>query len=109
VHEHKLRSDPGYLREEVFKRDRGVCAECGLDTEKLRRRFRRLTRSERRKEAASLGLNPSRALWHADHIVAVVEGGGECDLDNMRTLCIPCHKQATRNLMERRRNPDSVK
>ena len=108
VHEHKLRSDPGYLREEVFKRDRGVCAECGLDTEKLRRRFRRLSRRERRKEAARLGVNPTRALWHADHIVPVVEGGGECDLDNMRTLCISCHKQATKSLMERRRNPDSV-
>jgi len=92
----------------VFKRDRGVCAECGLDTEKLRRRFRRLSRSERRKEAARLGVNTTRALWHADHIVPVVEGGGECDLDNMRTLCISCHKQATKSLMERRRNPDSV-
>jgi hypothetical protein len=26
----------------------------------------------------------------------------------MRTLCIPCHKQATRSLMDRRRNGDSV-
>ena len=32
VHEHKLRSNPGYLREQVFERDRGVCAECGADT-----------------------------------------------------------------------------
>lgn len=32
VHEWKLRSNPGYVRAEVFKRDRGVCASCGLDT-----------------------------------------------------------------------------
>src|SRR5262245_27012807 len=108
VHQHKLRSDPGYLREQVFQRDRGTCSQCGLDTEKLRRRLRRLPTRERRKEAASLGVNPKRALWNADHIVAVVEGGGECDLANMRTLCIPCHRQATRNLMDRRRSGDSV-
>src|SRR5579863_10082778 len=30
VHEWRLRTDPGYLREQVFKRDRGVCAICSL-------------------------------------------------------------------------------
>ena len=107
VHQHKLRSDPGYLREQVFERDRGICSRCGLDTEKMRRRLRRLPRRERLKEAASLGVDATRSLWNADHFVPVVEGGGECDLANMRTMCIPCHKQATRNLMERRRRLDS--
>src|SRR5882757_1469999 len=32
VHEWKLRSQPGYLREHIFKRDRGVCAHCAADT-----------------------------------------------------------------------------
>ena len=27
----------------------------------------------------------------ADHIVAVYQGGGLCDLDNLRTLCVVCH------------------
>jgi 5-methylcytosine-specific restriction endonuclease McrA len=31
----------------------------------------------------------------------VVEGGGECTLENMRTLCIPCHKRATADLRQR--------
>jgi hypothetical protein len=31
----------------------------------------------------------------------VVEGGGECDLSNMRTLCQPCHKTVTRELHAR--------
>jgi hypothetical protein len=31
AYEHKLRSDPGYLREQVFQRDFGVCALCGTD------------------------------------------------------------------------------
>jgi 5-methylcytosine-specific restriction endonuclease McrA len=32
----------------------------------------------------------------------VVEGGGECDLANMRTLCLKCHKLATAELRRRR-------
>ena len=36
-----------------------------------------------------------RTLWDADHIVPVVAGGGECDLSNIRTLCIRCHREVT--------------
>ena len=43
-----------------------------------------------------------RTLWDMDHIVPVVEGGGECDLDNLRTLCIWCHKRVTAELAARR-------
>lgn len=42
-----------------------------------------------------------RHLWEADHIVAVSEGGGECSLENMQTLCCPCHKRATKELRGR--------
>lgn len=35
VHEWSLRSNPAYLREMVFRRDRGVCAECSRDCEAL--------------------------------------------------------------------------
>jgi hypothetical protein len=43
-----------------------------------------------------------RSLWEADHIVPVVEGGGECDLSNLRTLCLRCHRMATLGLRLRR-------
>lgn len=33
--------------------------------------------------------------WHADHIVPVFRGGGECLLENMRTLCVACHSEVT--------------
>lgn len=43
-----------------------------------------------------------RALWEMDHVLPVVEGGGECGLEGLRTACIPCHKQVTRELAARR-------
>jgi 5-methylcytosine-specific restriction enzyme A len=30
-----------------------------------------------------------------------VEGGGQCDLSNMRTLCLLCHRRTTAALRER--------
>jgi hypothetical protein len=41
-------------------------------------------------------------LWEADHIVPVVEGGGECGIENYRTLCIACHRAETAKLAARR-------
>ena len=99
VHEWKLRTDPGYLREQVFARDRGVCGVCGLDVEALRRDKRKLDWRSRREFEREWG--GRRNLWDADHIVPVVEGGGECDLSNMRTLCLKCHRAATADLRRR--------
>jgi hypothetical protein len=42
-----------------------------------------------------------KSLWDADHILPVTEGGGECDLDNIRTLCLRCHRVVTAQLRER--------
>jgi len=44
-----------------------------------------------------------KSLWDADHILPVAEGGGECDLDNIRTLCLRCHRVVTAQLRERTR------
>jgi 5-methylcytosine-specific restriction endonuclease McrA len=105
VHEWKLRSQPGYLREQVFLRDQGICANCQIDTVKELRRLRYARGGKRVLLMAHWGLSKRarKSLWDADHIVPVVEGGGECDLDNLRTLCLRCHKEATRELRERRR------
>jgi len=45
--------------------------------------------------------------WDMDHIKPVVHGGGGCGLDNLRTLCIRCHKSETAELArERARHPN---
>jgi 5-methylcytosine-specific restriction protein A len=104
IHEWKLRSSPGYLRAQVWKRDKGVCAICGFDTHALRLEFASLHWAARRDRMKQLGIPRNReySLWDADHIVPVIEGGGECGIDNIRTLCIPCHKTVTAELNRRR-------
>jgi 5-methylcytosine-specific restriction protein A len=75
VHEWRLRSSASYLRECVYKRDKGICALCG-----------------------------KKKKWEADHIVPVVEGG-DSNLENIRTLCIKCHRRETAELRKRRDAP----
>lgn len=60
--------------------------------------------AERHRELFERGFpwDESRSWWEADHIVPVVEGGGQCGLENYRTLCVPCHKRVTAELAARR-------
>lgn len=106
VHEWKLRTDPGYLREKVFERDRGVCAGCGIDTVAVRRHLLKLDYKARHRFLREWNLKDAsrRSLWDADHIIPVAEGGGECDLSNMRTLCLKCHRAVTALLRGRLAN-----
>ena len=103
VEEWRLRTDPGYLREKVLERDHGICAACGLDCQAASLHLKRLRGAARLKAFAQWGLTARsrQSLWDADHIVPVVEGGGECDLANIRTLCLKCHRTATATLRAR--------
>jgi 5-methylcytosine-specific restriction protein A len=106
VHQWRLRTDPGYLRDQVFARDRGICARCHIDTIAA---YAALKRARGPARAAGLRLYgmtniaARRTLWDADHIRPVAEGGGQCDLDNLRTLCLLCHREATAQLRTRLR------
>jgi hypothetical protein len=103
VHEWRLRTDPGYLRDQVFARDKGVCAICRMDTRTAYADLRRSRGTHRLKLLAQWGLKriSRKTLWDADHILPVVEGGGECDLGNLRTLCLLCHRRETLALRKR--------
>jgi 5-methylcytosine-specific restriction protein A len=106
VHQWRLRTDPGYLRDQVFARDRGHCSVCKIDTVAA---YLALKRARGAARAAGLRLygmasiTSRRSLWDADHIIPVAEGGGQCDLDNLRTLCLLCHRTATAELRTRLR------
>ncbi len=110
VNEWRLRTDPGYLRDQVCARDRGVCALCGVDADAAWRHIRRLRGVGRLKALAEWGLTrmTRKSLWDADHILPVSEGGGECDLDNIRTVCLKCHRLLTAELRQRRRDAAAV-
>lgn len=86
------------FRDQVFRRDRGVCASCDRDVEAERRAWEAQrpdaavdydTWSER--QQAWLRLEPR---WEADHIVPL-EDDGEHTLANAQTLCQPCHSRKT--------------
>ncbi len=101
VHQWRLRSDPGYLRDQVFSRDRGRCALCAADTVTIfaaLKRARGTAREEGLRVYGMRSIRARRSLWDADHITPVAEGGGQCDLDNLRTLCLLCHREETARL-----------
>lgn len=125
VDDYLVRNNAGHVRRLVFERDNGVCAICGVNAEELRARYRRLkkwadriahrlsgscfchdhptcARVSRWRVGAGWPKNPCRDWWDADHIVPVCEGGGECGLENYRTLCVPCHKRVTAELASKR-------
>ena len=105
VHEWKLRTDPGYLRDKVRARDKGICAICQADTLGAWLRIKKARGDRRLQFLGEWGLTrmSRSSLWDADHIVPVAEGGGECDLSNIRTLCLKCHRAATSELRLRLR------
>ena len=105
AHELRLRCNGKYLRECVYKRDRGICAICSTDTKKHAKELLSCSLKDKKDELLKLySISPKRkiwkrkfggGLWDADHILPVKDGGGQCGLDNIRTLCIKCHKNVT--------------
>ena len=105
----------GSARRQLFERDRGVCQQCRFDAHALFLRVAALQSPQARMQALldshynTLGDRAKRMLndpkegdfWEADHVVAVAEGGGESDLQNYQTLCVPCHAKKSQAQKER--------
>lgn len=105
-----VRVRPHVMRWYVEQRDREVCALCHCDLKALKRVLRHLSRGDEwslllgsaaRFILGLMGFNPDSALWEADHIVPISEGG-DLGPENVRTLCVPCHKGETAKLSKRR-------
>ncbi|ERM99888.1 DNA annealing helicase and endonuclease ZRANB3 isoform X1 [Amborella trichopoda] len=108
--EYRIRTSQQALREALFQIEQGVCTNCKLDCHKLVKCIKPLSVNTRRdyvqKAAPNVAKHKSLLdklihepvegnAWHADHIVPVYKGGGECTLENMRTLCVACHSEVT--------------
>jgi 5-methylcytosine-specific restriction enzyme A len=94
VHEWKIRSSPWYVRQQVRKRDKGICQRCGFHVTKAHREWTR-SKPPASDRAARKAWRAAKPRWEADHIIPVADGGGECGLDNYRLLCRPCHVAVT--------------
>ena len=100
---------PSHTRWHVYKRDHGVCAKCGCDTDKLKRIIMRarhwMSSSAVRSVVRELGFTDylfHGNLWQADHIQECINGGWGTGLENLRTLCTPCHRAETARLARER-------
>ncbi|KAJ7978477.1 DNA annealing helicase and endonuclease ZRANB3 [Quillaja saponaria] len=116
--EYRLRTSNRFLRQELFEIEHGVCTSCQLDCHKLVEHIRPLSLATRREYIEKVApkmakrknlleklvIDPSEGnAWHADHIVPVYRGGGECRLENIRTLCVACHYDVTKAQCAERR------
>ncbi len=54
------------------------------------------------------GISRFRTPWEMDHKVPLVEGGLN-EMENLRTLCVPCHKKETAALRQRLAIPKQPK
>jgi hypothetical protein len=98
----------------MYKRDRNICADCGIDTLELDHALQDLLYKIKRQYYAQAPgkyfcrTNNSMQLFYAitrqcglgnhlktteafHHVVSVEQGGGCCGLDNLVTLCTRCH------------------
>ena len=100
----------------LFQREMGVCQQCFFDAHRFFIELRALPTEQQRlqrlmncpKKWPVRGARIDRIVakpmegdfWEADHIVPVAEGGGESDLSNFQTLCVPCHAEKTKQQVE---------
>ncbi|KAF2312835.1 hypothetical protein GH714_040885 [Hevea brasiliensis] len=108
--EYRVRTSSRSLRQELFQIEHGVCMNCQLDCHQLVKTIKPLSLERRREYIEKVAPNVASRkklidklvnnpyegnAWHADHIIPVYRGGGECRLENMRTLCVACHYDVT--------------
>lgn len=97
VNAFKIRAWQDAIRTVLYRRDRGVCSACGIDTveiEALRQRIRAIHNSDATSPQWGRWAQYN-STWEADHILPVHHGGGCCGPENYRTLCWRCHAAET--------------
>lgn len=81
----------------------------GREDEHTKLAFRRVLGRHRFRAAVILGRlwgirihHHRKSLFEIDHIVPVADGGGECGIENLQTMCLRCHSQKTAEQAGRR-------
>jgi len=90
------------VRYAVYRRDKRRCRICGRDLRKmgewLRRVHWKLSLLESRELRRLLGIPRNRGIdsvWDVDHVNPVADHGPAESIDELRTLCIWCHKSVS--------------
>lgn len=84
---------PTFVLIEVRKRDHDVCSMCSFDMRKAKEEYYAILR--RRWDGEDLPAPEKPHKPNYDHIKPFSEGGLTV-LENIRTLCEPCHKKRTK-------------
>ncbi|KAL8547085.1 hypothetical protein ACS0TY_006711 [Phlomoides rotata] len=110
LEEYRSRTSNRFLREGLFQIEHGICTNCRVNCCQLVKHLKVLSLEKREAYIKRVAPNIARLgklleklvhdptegnAWHADHIIPVYKGGGECKLENMRTLCVACHADVT--------------
>jgi 5-methylcytosine-specific restriction protein A len=104
-----LRKKVNILRNKVYERDRGICSHCHVNCNILYRESFEMLKEKGYYELflwlrikgfpcnrIKLFIKRGYSLWDAHHIIPVSEGGGDCDVEGMATLCAACHRLETK-------------
>lgn len=88
---------PAFVISNVRKRDKDICALCGFDYKQAESEWwKRQPRGEHYDWKASQRWLREKPQMNYDHIIPFSEGGLTI-LENIRTLCEPCHKKRTKD------------
>ncbi|XP_074607490.1 uncharacterized protein LOC141860323 isoform X2 [Acropora palmata] len=120
--EYQVRVSGTAARRALFEAEKGVCQICSMDAHSLYLSVMALNVRDRpaylaqtpfaslpQQTLKKMVMEPKEGVfWEADHITPVSEGGGECGLENYRTLCIMCHRKVTEELNRRLKQRKAV-
>lgn len=118
VHEFNIRSSSSYIRQYIAKRDKYICQICGLDCYGFLHKLRCYVKEQSIKRPIStyedrkeleieffdmynmewVNTRNRSTLYDIDHINPVIKGGAQCGEENLRTLCLRCHRIETARL-----------
>lgn len=116
VHEYSIRSNSSYIRKYIAKRDNYICQICGLNCRgflkhlnnyvrtKLWEEGNQKTRRQLEEEFFAMNhmewvnINNRSTFYDIDHIIPVSKGAGQCGEENLRTVCLRCHRIETAKL-----------
>lgn len=95
---------PAMARYNVFERDDGICADCGDDLKLFVPKYKRWAWQLHERSISWALCDEVGKSWQLDHIQPLWKSKNLTDeerikffeIDNLQTLCVPCHAKKTK-------------